>query len=406
MTLAAGSLPKGMRERVGDVLNWGPVDKCILAAGLTLPFVATYAGIAQYLRRRPSVVPYLDPTFLGSLLEILVVVAGAWGVLLVAGLKLRGRSPRSPLLVHATVQLYSVSNAFFIYCIGPYTSPLWLVLLGAGMIGLLIFDRSAMRLGIVSLLVIVGGTTLLERLGLIPYAPLLAQHPYAAPGRPADSWMAYMGGVSFSFTVITWALFAYIIARWREQEARLRELSTVDGLTRIANRRHFMEVFQQELERAERQRSRLACLMIDLDHFKQINDRHGHLVGDQVLVVVAQVLKERSRKADVVARYGGEEFALLLPEADVEGAMNVAERYRRAIEQSRIATGDVTLDVTASIGVACYPNGAIWRIDELLRQADAALYRAKKAGRNRVVLAEEKAGTAAPTAMPARASTA
>jgi diguanylate cyclase (GGDEF)-like protein len=390
MTVAAGPILRGLRERMGGVLNWRPVDKCLLTAALTLPFVVSYVALGRYLQGRPRVVPFLDPAFLGTLLDILVVVAAAWLLLLVAGLRLRRRSPKSPLLVHATVQLYAVSNAFFIYCIGPYTSPLWLVLLGAGMIGLLIFDRRPVLLGSLSLLIIVGGTTLLERVGRIPYAPLLARHPYTTEDRPADSWMAYMGGVTFAATVIMWALFGYIIARWREQEARLRELSTVDGLTKVANRRHFMELFQQELERAERHETRLACVMIDLDHFKQINDRFGHLAGDQVLVAVAGVLRDRSRKADVVARYGGEEFALLLPETDAAGARLVAERYRQAIEQAPIPRDEGALKVTASIGVACYPSGATLRIDDLLREADAALYRAKRAGRNRVVLAQEK----------------
>ena len=374
-------------NRIGGVLNWGSVDKCVLVAALTLPFIGSYLALGHYLRSRPQLVDFLNYGVLEALLRVLVWVAIAWAVLLVAGLRLRSRTQESPSLQHATVQLYAISNSVFIYCVGPYTSPLWLILLGAGMIGFLVFDRRAVLLGLASLLLIEAGATLAERLGLIPYAPLLARHPYSAPGRLAGSWMAYMGGVTFGATVIICALFAYIITRWREQEARFRELSMIDGLTRITNRRHFMELFRQEFDRAERYRSRLACVLVDLDHFKDVNDSYGHLVGDQVLLAVAGVLRETSRKLDVVARYGGEEFALLLPETDPEGARIVAERYRRALEQARVVTGDTSLSVTASIGVACYPDDAVRTVDDLLRRADAALYRAKAAGRNRVVFA-------------------
>jgi diguanylate cyclase (GGDEF)-like protein len=374
-------------DRIGGVLNWGSVDKCVLAAALTLPFVGSYLVLGHYLRRRPQLVDFLDYGVLEALLRVLVWVAVAWAVLLLAGLRLRRQVRESPSLVHATIQLYAISNAVLIYCVGPFTSPLWLILLGAGMIGFLVFERRAVLLGLASLLLIEAAATLAERVGLIPYAPLLARPPYSAPGRPAGSWMAYMGGVTFGATIIIWALFAYIITRWREQEARFRELSMIDGLTRITNRRHFMELFQQEFERAERYRSRLACVLVDLDHFKDVNDSFGHLVGDQVLLAVAGILRDSSRKLDVVARYGGEEFALLLPETDPEGARIVAERYRRALEQARVFAGGASLGVTASIGVACYPDDAVRTIDDLLRRADAALYRAKAAGRNRVVFA-------------------
>jgi diguanylate cyclase (GGDEF)-like protein len=378
-------------DRIGGVLNWTSVDKCVLSAALTLPFLGSYLALGHYLRGRPGLVGFLDHAVLGVLLEVLVWVTLAWTALLVTGLIRRRSSPESPLLVHATIQLYAISNAFFIYCIGPYTSPLWLVLLGAGMIGFLVFPRRAVLLGLASLLLIAGGTTLAERLGLIPYAPLIARHPYSAAGRPVGFWMAYMGGVTFGATVIMWALFAYIITRWREQEARFRELSITDGLTRITNRRHFMDVFRREFERTERYRGRLACLLLDLDHFKQINDSHGHLVGDEVLVAVAAALRDASRRLDLVARYGGEEFALLLPETDPEGARTVAERYRSALERVRVVSGAASLGVTASIGVACYPGDSVQSVDDLLRQADAALYRAKALGRNRVVFATGQA---------------
>lgn len=175
----------------------------------------------------------------------------------------------------------------------------------------------------------------------------------------------------------------------REKNARLEQLSNTDGLTGIMNRRHFMEIFELEYLRAERYRTALSYVMIDLDHFKQINDVHGHQVGDNALIIVSKILREGLRKHDVVARYGGEEFALLLPETDLAGARVVAERYRSLIEKAEVPVENgTTLGITASLGLAAYPHDAVSRMDDLIRIADDALYEAKRRGRNRVVIAE------------------
>ena len=174
----------------------------------------------------------------------------------------------------------------------------------------------------------------------------------------------------------------------REKNVRLEELSNTDGLTKITNRRHFMEVFELEYMRAERYRAAMTYVMIDLDHFKRINDEYGHLVGDRALIACSNVLREGLRAHDIVARYGGEEFALLLPETDLAGARVVAERYRRRIEETTITVGDKTINLTASLGVACCPHDDVKSIDDLIRLADDALYAAKQAGRNCVIFAE------------------
>lgn len=174
----------------------------------------------------------------------------------------------------------------------------------------------------------------------------------------------------------------------RDKNVRLEELSNTDGLTKITNRRHFMEIFELEFMRAERYRAALTYVMIDLDHFKKINDQYGHLVGDRALESCANVLREGLRAHDIVARYGGEEFALLLPETDLAGARVVAERYRKRIEDTVVSIGEHTIKLTASLGVACCPHDDVKSVDDLIRLADDALYEAKQAGRNCVVFAE------------------
>jgi diguanylate cyclase (GGDEF)-like protein len=172
--------------------------------------------------------------------------------------------------------------------------------------------------------------------------------------------------------------------------SRMHDLSFIDGLTMITNRRFFMEILEMEFQRAQRQGRSFSVVMIDLDHFKEVNDKYGHLVGDRVLTRVAQVIRKETRLYDSVARYGGEEFVMLLPDTDLEEAMMVAERCRHRIGECAISTSESTsLNITASMGLVHYPNDTVEKVDDLVRLADKALYRAKAAGRNQMIVSDE-----------------
>lgn len=164
-----------------------------------------------------------------------------------------------------------------------------------------------------------------------------------------------------------------------EQNEHLKYLATRDSLTGCLNRRTFFEEFDSVWSSASRHQHPVSCVMVDLDHFKSINDNHGHAVGDKVLQRVAEALKAAARKSDFVCRYGGEEFSVLLPHIDLDGAMQCAERFRQIIVELQPAG----LDVTASLGVSSNCFGAR-QPAEMLDQADKALYAAKRTGRNRV----------------------
>jgi diguanylate cyclase (GGDEF)-like protein/PAS domain S-box-containing protein len=170
----------------------------------------------------------------------------------------------------------------------------------------------------------------------------------------------------------------------------LRAQAIRDPLTRLYNRRFMDETLLRELARVTRKGAPLSVVLVDIDHFKRLNDTAGHPAGDAVLKRVARQLMSSVRREDVACRYGGEEFVLILPELPVGGAAERAEHLRREIEASIEAISDTVGPMTASFGVACFPsNGATG--EELLAAADAALYRAKKSGRNRVVVAEPSA---------------
>ena len=167
--------------------------------------------------------------------------------------------------------------------------------------------------------------------------------------------------------------------------ADLQRVAALDPLTNIYNRRFGMKRLDEELSRAGRNHSPLALIMLDLDHFKRINDTFGHLSGDKVLVRTANVTREMLREGDILLRYGGEEFVVVLPGASVQDARDVAERIRFAISHTSIDVGDHALTVTASIGVTAMSGDKPVSPEELIAQADARMYAAKAAGRDRVV---------------------
>lgn len=173
-----------------------------------------------------------------------------------------------------------------------------------------------------------------------------------------------------------------------DHSAQLHHLSITDGLTQLHNHRFFQERLKEEFRRAQRYDDPLALVLLDLDHFKQINDQHGHQVGDEVLRDVAKALRTAVRDTDLLARYGGEEFAVLLPRTHLAGALTVAERVWRALGALRVGPGG-SIRVTASLGVSGYPSRSVTAADQLLRTADQALYRAKTEGRNRICLFQQ-----------------
>jgi diguanylate cyclase (GGDEF)-like protein len=189
------------------------------------------------------------------------------------------------------------------------------------------------------------------------------------------------------FSILLYAAaLARPLLRGLNRVASVAEQAMIDPLTGASNRRGFERALRIELDRSVRRGHPLALVIADLDDFKLVNDRHGHGVGDDVLVTLAERLREAVRSADTVARLGGEEFALLLPETDIPGALAVAERARSSFERGgvRLRNGS-TLTVTASFGVAGFPasrDGAA-----LMQDADSALYSAKRLGKNRVVSA-------------------
>jgi diguanylate cyclase (GGDEF)-like protein len=167
----------------------------------------------------------------------------------------------------------------------------------------------------------------------------------------------------------------------RAYHEEIYRLTTVDGLTQVFNKRHFSEALAREVARATRYRRELSLVMFDLDHFKQVNDTHGHLAGDAVLKTLALTIKARIRSEDIFARYGGEEFSIILPEIDLHNAQQFAEKIRRIVESTEFRFEGTLIPVTISMGVATL-DAADPTAAALIKRADEHLYEAKGAGRN------------------------
>lgn len=168
--------------------------------------------------------------------------------------------------------------------------------------------------------------------------------------------------------------------------AQVKNRADRDGLTKLYNRKHFDERLEQELARHQRFAEKLSLVLLDIDHFKSINDRYGHPVGDKVIVKLAKTIEQTIRNTDYAARYGGEEFVIILPHTDESQAWILAERLRLAIAKSTVPFDDGELKITTSLGVATMQPQALISQCELITQADKALYEAKQNGRNVVVI--------------------
>ncbi|MBR9989429.1 MAG: diguanylate cyclase [Gemmatimonadetes bacterium] len=180
-----------------------------------------------------------------------------------------------------------------------------------------------------------------------------------------------------------------------EKNKELERLSISDGLTGLFNHRHIHGLLAEEFERVARTHDCMSVAMFDLDHFKTVNDTHGHQAGDRVLVELADILRAVARDVDRIGRYGGEEFMVLLPETCIDDAAVFVERVRREVARTAFDVGrDEPLKMTLSAGVATYPHELIADVESLVRHADQALYSAKETGRNRVVRFDERLETA------------
>jgi diguanylate cyclase (GGDEF)-like protein len=244
--------------------------------------------------------------------------------------------------------------------------------------------RAGLRWGGVSFLTVML-FYLLESTGLL-------QHSMSFESTTGDLLIDLLGAI-VAISIAIWYsdnLKSRALTDLEEAEAQLKFYATIDPLTNTFNRRHFLELSKRKIKRTLTSHGHASFLLFDLDHFKKINDEHGHIIGDQVLQGIAQTCTQHLRPDDVLGRFGGEEFVILLPETKLEDARNIAERLRLLIEETPIETEIGLINTTISIGVAIKEEASTMSIDLLLSRADRAMYQAKQTGRNRVIIWDER----------------
>jgi len=346
-----------------------------------------YLGIAAYFRSTGALV-LAPPIFVGIAFGVLAVNLG-FVVWILSGLNLRLRDP-SFTGIHI-----SVAIAFLLGLLWFAQTLLSQDFFLLGLIITLLFG--SLKLGLRELVPI-------AVLGYGGYSAAFFLHSHEVGLTVHDS----VARIAMYGILVAWVTFfaAYVSSlrvriaernrELRETTKRLREVATHDGLTGLYNRRRMDELLYEERDRAERARSPFVVVMLDLDHFKRINDTYGHAVGDEVLQQFVCRVSAEIRCIDRLgvdspsgdcSRWGGEEFLLLLGNTRIQGGARVAERILRAVSGSPIPTSHGPIPLAVSAGLACYRPGE--SVDQLLRRADAALYRAKRKGRNCYVLADD-----------------
>lgn len=358
-----------------------PAQRCILVIVLNVPFLVAFM-LAQTIGM--FVPEWRDYMNMGVLLtgDLLLGLAVVIQLFMLRWLWPRRFNPQPLPRVYGWLAAI-VATAFFYETLlgGNYTYPTNLVIIGIIPGGLLLLDMRATGIGLGLGILYLWLSDLAILSGLVPYAP--GYNPAAFVGSEQvliaeilRSGVLYMSVVAYG--VLIWVLFG----QYDDYRRRLTLLSNQDMLTGLANRRHFMARLEAECSRLARIHAPLSLVMIDADHFKKINDTHGHAVGDEVLKTLAWLLTQHMRvPSDLPARVGGEEFAILLPDTRLEGAVAVCERIAASLQRSPLQGRDGPFTVTLSMGVVeCWQPDA----EALLHRADANLYLAKGQGRNRI----------------------
>src|SRR5690606_25896790 len=301
-------------------------------------------------------------------------------------LLLRKRLADSVWLEYFAASYYGLSLCYFSYTIGTMTLPTGAALAGTPVVGFILLNRTAVMVALCISLLANIGLSYASALGIIPYAPTIRDAQIVG-GDLALFWATMMYLFTAPHIILMIMLSYYLLRRWREREDEVRLLSMTDSLTGVSNRRSILSHLNREQDRSRHFGPGLSVIMVDMDHFKHINDTWGHPVGDRVLVEAAKVLKEAVRQNDMVGRFGGEEFLIVLPGTDIEGARFLAERCRERINKLQFEMADGTmLRLTVSLGLYCNMENRNISVDEMLRLADDALYQAKRNGRNQVVV--------------------
>lgn len=371
-----------LKTRIKNPLEWSSAGKCWLLLLMTAILHTEYLLWGLSLTRDPSPLVNVDYA-LSQLPWLQAICLVSW--LLVALLPLLHRLlGDSTLYEYFALTFYGLTLCYAGHFTGTLSIAAGAVLAGAPVFGFIFFRTAPVLVALGVSLLVQGILSWGAVEGHWPYAPLivsLTDHD----GQLAPVWALSMYAFALPHVFMLAAVSYYILQRWRAREAEVRYLSLTDALTGLPNRRNVMAELNRQVEIARRYGLPLTVMMIDVDHFKRINDGYGHPAGDAVLSAVAHRLHNALRQSDVVGRFGGEEFMAVLTGTAPDGACILAERCRQMLADTPVQLNNgTTIQVTASFGIGGTAAGDTATAEELLKRADHALYAAKQGGRNRV----------------------
>lgn len=383
--------------RFSRMLDWSLRDRSLLLCLLTMPLFLIYAVWGWLsLRFTPFGLEYLDAEGTLEAVRISLVTVLLWAGMSIWGGLLRRHQRESMLYLNVTLFAYGLCQLPVGYYVGLAAPITGIVMLGSTLTGFILFSFWRVLIAFFVTLALLLVISILIVLDVLPYAPMFKADPILR-GNISGYFVISQFLLGIPFVATTFVLTYMLLTRWQRREQQAQRLAVTDALTGVANRRAITESLAQEFARARRRGEEMAVIMLDLDFFKRVNDQYGHAAGDDVLRLAASVLRQSVREVDRVGRLGGEEFMVLLPGADADAAMAVAERCREHIASAvtDVGAGQV-LTVTASLGVFAAQASAVTAPERYMALADDALYQAKAAGRNRVVQYRD-AGTGAPS---------
>lgn len=372
-----------MLEAVNRILNQAtPASRCLITVAILVPFYVLYFATQAWALGDPDIRAVINP---GVVMAMQIIVVAVTLMTLAVGIwcwPLRRSPQRVPHLytfLACTSTLLYTGEAIMQ---GNLTSPASMVIIGNVVIGLMLLDQRAVLLAFIQAVVTLVLNDVLVLLEIVPYAPMLTPAAFNQ-GEPQE-WFSIWRNMVLVFGLAGTCLFGILLFNQIEsQRATLRRLSYSDALTGLANRRFFMERLQAETRRAECMQRPFCLVLLDVDHFKQVNDRFGHPVGDDVLRAIAATMTACMRcPTDLPARVGGEEFAILLADTNLNGAQVACERLAFCLREQEFTARECVFRVTVSMGIVeCRCEST----EDALRLADMNLYQAKAAGRNRIV---------------------
>lgn len=362
------------------IINWTVLDKCKLIILLSSGMILSWIVWKIFVILHPELWKYVNI----RLIKVDMWVCSLTLTILIFLMYLCHYHAHR-IWIQKIIPIVTIYLFALILCHGSYMtgflSPATAVgYISTVVIGLILFNRWLIYITLIpaSLLLFIGSYLSLKQ--YIPYAPtfnIAALKPSPAQN---DFWIGSMLFFSVPILIGFFGLFEILLSQWRERENEIKQLSQLDFLTNLLNRRSIHQ-FLDHLHQTKAEKS-YAVILLDLDHFKQINDQYGHHLGDQVLIAISECLKQHIRPIDKIGRFGGEEFIILIPDTSLSDARTIAERCRVAIEQLKISTAEHNIQLSASFGVAL--SSPEYESSQILTQADQALYLAKACGRNQV----------------------